>query len=95
MTGSVRDNTVAHRFELELEDGTAFIDYRRQGATLHLLHAEVPTALNGRGIGSRLVRETLDLARAHGERVVPVCSFIRAFVLRHREYADICAPDGH
>jgi uncharacterized protein len=91
--GSLRDNTAAYRFELELEGATAFIDYRRQGATLYLQHAEVPAALNGRGIGSRLVRETLDLVRARGERVVPVCSFIRAFVLRHGEYADLCVPD--
>jgi predicted GNAT family acetyltransferase len=35
------------------------------------------------------VRETLDLIRGRGERIVPVCPFIVAFVARHAEYASL------
>lgn len=92
MSGQVIDNTAAGRFDLAMAGGTAFIAYRRSGATLLLEHAEVPVALGGRGLGTRLVRETLGLIRSRGERMVPVCSFIRSFVDRHPEYADLCPP---
>ena len=92
MSEQVIDNTAARRFELAMAGGTAFIAYRRSGATLLLEHAEVPAALGGRGLGTRLVRETLELIRSRGERMVPACSFIRSFVDRHPEYADLCPP---
>jgi len=92
MNQSVRDNVAGQRFELEVEGGLAFIDYRRSGRTLSLDHAEVPAALNGRGIGARLVQETLDLVRLRGERIIPRCSFVAHFVRRHPQYAELCEP---
>ena len=92
MPETLIDNPAGQRFELAMAGGTAFIAYRRSGATLSLNHAEVPTALGGRGVGTRLVRETLELIRSRGERVVPVCPFIRNFIERHAEYADLCLP---
>jgi predicted GNAT family acetyltransferase len=94
----VRDNPGAARFELPLPDGSlAFIDYRRverqvearQAAAVWLTHAEVPPAWEGRGVGSRLVQGTLDRIRAAGERVVPVCSFVVAWMRRHPDYDDL------
>jgi uncharacterized protein len=85
------DNAAAHRFELALPGGMAFIDYRRSGAVVFLNHAEVPAALGGQGLGTRLVRETLELIRSRGGRVVPVCSFVRAAMARHSEYDDLRA----
>jgi predicted GNAT family acetyltransferase len=86
------DNVAAQRFELAAPGGMAFIDYRRAGAVILLNHAEVPAALSGQGLGSRLVRETLELIRSRGERVVPVCSFVRAAMARHGGYDDLLAP---
>ena len=53
---------------------------------MSLLHAEVPAHLNGRGLGAKLVRATLDTLDAQGAKVVPRCSFIRAWMARHPEY---------
>lgn len=95
MSQPLRDNVAGQRFELELEGGLAFIDYRRSGRTLSLDHAEVPAALHGHGIGARLVQETLDLIRSRSERIVPRCSFVAHFVRRHPQYADLCeSPRG-
>ena len=91
MAETLIDNVARKRFELGTEAGTAFVDYRRSGMTLYLNHAEVPVALTGRGIGTRLVRETLDMIRDRGERIVPVCPFVQAFVRRNPAYAGLCA----
>jgi uncharacterized protein len=86
------DNLAMNRFELDLGGDLAFITYRRSGRTLYLDHAEVPVALRGHGAGARLVAATLELVRERGERIVAVCPFVRAFVQRHPEYAELSAP---
>jgi predicted GNAT family acetyltransferase len=87
----VTDNVARNRFELGLDGASGYIDYRRSGSTLFLNHAEVPAALAGHGVGTRLVRGALDLIRSRGERMVPVCPFIRVFVRRHPAYAELSA----
>lgn len=54
-----------------------------------LTHTEVPVALWGQGIGSRLVRGALQAARAQGLRVVPKCPFVSAFIAKHPEFGDL------
>jgi uncharacterized protein len=89
LSENLTDNVARSRFELGAEGARGFIDYHRAGAILRLNHAEVPAALAGHGLGTRLVSETLDLIRARGERMVPVCPFVKAFIRRHPAYADL------
>ncbi|HMA56205.1 MAG TPA: GNAT family N-acetyltransferase [Pseudolabrys sp.] len=89
MSNSVRDNTALHRFELDADGHVAFSNYKRGDGLLTILHTEVPKALEGRGIGSSLIRGVLDAARAEGLKVKPVCPFAKAYVDRHPEYADL------
>ena len=67
----VKDNPALGRFETGGGDGTAFVEYRRAGDRIALLHTEVPEALSGKGVGSKLVSGTLGAVRAEGLRVVP------------------------
>ncbi len=90
---SVVDNPAKRRFEYEVEGRTAFIDYRRSPGVIALTHAEVPRELEGRGVGSQLVRGTLDLIRTTGDKVVPACSFVASFIGRNAEYQDLVAPN--
>jgi uncharacterized protein len=89
MAETITDNAAAGRFELAVGGALAFVDYRRSGTTLVLTHAEVPAALAGQGVGSRLVRAVLELVRARGERVVPRCPFVARYIERHAEYRDL------
>ena len=89
MASNVRDNTERHRFELDAGGHIAFSNYKRSDGVLTILHTEVPKALEGHGIGSALVRGVLDIARADGLKVVPVCPFAKAYMDRHAEYADL------
>ena len=91
MAEAVIDNVARSRFELGPDGAKGFVDYRRSGTTLQLTHAEVPASLAGQGLGTRLVRETLDLIRSRDERMVAVCPFIKDFVRRHPDYADLSA----
>lgn len=89
MPHDVRDNPERHRFELGLDGHTAFANYRRADGLLTIVHTEVPQQLNGRGVGSKLVRGVLDIAREQGLKVQPLCSFVAAYMDKHPEYADL------
>ncbi len=85
----VTDNAAENRFEMVVEGHTAFVVYRRAAPSIQLLHAEVPAALEGKGVGSALVRATLDAIRPEGLKVVPRCPFIAAFIAKNPGYADM------
>ena len=91
MANDVRDNAARHRFEIDAEGHVAFSQYKRAGGVIDIMHTEVPPALNGKGIGSRLVRGLLDLVRAEGAKGRPLCPFVRSYVDKHPEYADLLA----
>ncbi len=95
MTHTVRDNPTRRRYELDVNGALAFIDYRRDGGVIAMTHAEVPIELRGGGIGSELVRGALLLVRERGERVIPLCPFVAAYMRRYREFDDLLAQqDG-
>jgi predicted GNAT family acetyltransferase len=85
----VRDNIERHRFELDAEGHVAFSNYKRDGGTITIMHTEVPKELNGKGIGSALARGLLDIVRAQGLKVVPLCPFVAGYIAKHPEYADL------
>jgi predicted GNAT family acetyltransferase len=92
MTGSddgIRNNPGQQRYELDLGDEMAVAYYRLTPGLITFTHTEVPVALWGQGIGSRLVRGVLDAARARGLKVVPKCPFISAFIAKHPEFGDL------
>jgi uncharacterized protein len=91
MSQELTDNTDRSRYEYSAEGAISFIDYRRSSGVVALTHAEVPRELEGRGVGSRMARAVLDAIRARGEKVIPQCSFVAAFIRRHPEYQDLVA----
>ena len=90
----VEDNPARSRFEMTMGDSTAFVEYRRAGDRIALLHTEVPEALSSQGVGSKLVRGALDAVRAEGLKVAPRCGFVAAYVERHPEHRDLLADEG-
>lgn len=89
MTDAVRDNTALSRFELEAEGHIAFSAYKRADGVLTITHTEVPPELGGKGIGTRLVSGMLDLARTEGVKIKPLCPFVKSYIGKHPEYADL------
>jgi uncharacterized protein len=85
------DNSAKSRFEYAVEGHIAFIAYRRTPGVIALTHAEVPTEIEGRGVGSQMTRAVLDAVRSRGEKVIPQCSFVEAFFRRNPEYQDLLA----
>jgi predicted GNAT family acetyltransferase len=90
----IRHNQAARRFELAVEGGIAHADYRLDGGVMRLVHTEVPREAGGRGVAGRVVRAALEHARRQGLQVVPVCSYVRAYMRRHPETRDLHAASA-
>jgi predicted GNAT family acetyltransferase len=88
-TSIVRDNKALSRFELEVEGGLAFANYRLAPSAVIITHTETPRALRGRGIASELVKGALQLIRTDGLKVVAGCGFVVDYLRKHPEYADM------
>jgi predicted GNAT family acetyltransferase len=89
MPDKVRNNSALNRFELDLDGQTAVAYYQLSPGVITFTHTEVPQALSGHGIGSRLVRGALEAARAQGLKVVARCPFVSAYIAKHPEFSDL------
>ena len=92
METTVRDNPEQSRYEIR--DGDRVLGlaaYERRGETMVFTHTEVDPDAGQDGLGSTLVRAALDDVRSRGGSVVPQCPFVRGWIERHQDYADLVA----
>jgi predicted GNAT family acetyltransferase len=90
----VTDNRRASRYELWLGATRAgLIEYRSEPGVVFLIHTEVDPAFEGQGLGERLVAGALEDLRARGLKLVPLCPFVRVYLRRHPDQADLVAGD--
>jgi len=78
-----------HRFAVTQEGATAELVYRTSGNQIIFTHTSVPQELEGRGIGSALVKTGLEYARQQAMEVVPLCPFVRSYIERKPEYQSL------
>lgn len=87
---TVVENADRERYEITV-DGTlaGFAQYVRRGGRTLFVHTEIDPAFEGQGLGGKLVKAALDGERAAERPIVPLCPFVRRYVDRHPEYADL------
>lgn len=52
-------------------------------------HTEVDDSLRGQGVGVQLVHHAVEYARSQGIKILPLCPFAKATLLRHKEWQDV------
>lgn len=83
------NNKAQHRYELAVDGHIAATYYKLAGSVVTFVHTEVPPELGGRGIGSKLIKGALDQVRAEGLKVIAECPFVKAYIEKHPDYADL------
>ncbi|MBP7566971.1 MAG: N-acetyltransferase [Burkholderiaceae bacterium] len=92
---TLRHAAGSHRYEIFVDGTTAgFAEYTREGDVVTFTHTVIEPAYEGQGLGTQLARFALDDVRASGLRIVPECSFIRAWVKRHPEALDLVTDEA-
>jgi predicted GNAT family acetyltransferase len=88
----VVDNRREERYELWVGDDLAgVIEYESDPGVVVLVHTEVDSAFEGRGLASRLIAEALRDIRERSLKVDPICPFVEAYLERHVEDQDLVA----
>jgi predicted GNAT family acetyltransferase len=90
MDPAVRNNLELQRFEIHDDGGVAaYLQYRMRGEIIYLIHTETLPGKEGHGYASQLVAGALDEIRRRGWQVVPYCPFVRGYLAKHDEFADL------
>lgn len=84
------NNKEKHQYEFHIGNLTPRIEYlKNNSGEIFLTHTEVPAKLEGKGIGSLLVRDVLDDIEKNGLRLVPLCPFVARYIYLHPEWKRI------
>ncbi len=85
-----RDNSTAHRFELEEDGAIAFANYRDEhDGRRALTHFETPEALRGRGVAGRLMEHILAEARANKRSLHARCPYAVTYLEKTPAAGDV------
>jgi hypothetical protein len=82
-------NVISGRIEIERDGKVAYLEYSLGGNVLELIHTEVPKELRNMGLASALAERALNWAREENYKVDVICPFVREYITKHPEYADL------
>lgn len=88
---TVVDNPDESRFEVRVGGTLAgFAVYETDPGVVYFVHTEVFEEFAGQGLAGRLAQAALGMVREAGNKIVPLCPYIKAYVRKHSpEYDDL------
>ncbi|WP_306369827.1 GNAT family N-acetyltransferase [Nocardiopsis sp. CC223A] len=90
MATGVADAPENERYEIRVDGEVAgFAEYILTDGLITFTHTEIDPGREGRGLGGALVRGALDDVRGRGLDVLPLCPFVKGWIQRHPDYADL------
>jgi len=83
-TGVVHEN---NRFIKTVDGFNCELEYIiPEKGFINFFHTYVPEPLRGQGFAMEIIKEGLDYAIAKKYKIIPSCTAVRVFILRHPEY---------
>lgn len=84
------DNTENHQYEFHIDKLVPKIEYiKSKNGEIYLTHTEVPVQLEGKGVGSQLVKKVLKDIERQELRLVPLCPFVAGYIKKHPDWRRI------
>lgn len=77
------------KFETVVDGHACYVRYCPCPEGIKITSTYVPQQVEGRGIAAALVKSALDYAACSGFKVVPLCSYVVAYIKRHPEYSHL------
>ena len=82
-------NQAENRFEIQLDGQLAKLDYMETGDSIVMTHVGVPIEFRGHGIAAIITKAGLDYAKSKSLRVIPMCSYVAAYLRRNPQYIEL------
>lgn len=86
-----RESETKGAFYIE-ENGTTLAEmtYSKAGTDKLIIdHTEVSPELKGQGVGLQLVKHAVEYVREKGVKILPLCPFAKATLMKHPEWKDV------
>lgn len=80
------NNQKEKQYELHVEGNVAKIEYILSKSSIYLTHTEVPDALAGKGIGTRLLKHALNDVIQQDLELVALCPFVARYIQRNPDW---------
>lgn len=85
----VTHNQAENRFETWIEGELSKLDYMEDRDSILMMHVGVHPEHRGQGVAGKLTQIALEYAKERSLRVIPMCSYVRAYISRHPEYFEL------
>lgn len=86
---TITNNPAENRFEVLIEGKLSKLDYIEDGDTIVMTHVGVHPDHRGGGVAGKITQSALEYARAKSLRVIPMCSYIAAYIRRNPQYVEL------
>jgi uncharacterized protein len=83
------DNRTYNQYEFRIGGQVAKIEYIKAQKQIYLTHTEVPIQLEGKGIGSILVKYVLEDIKENNLNLIPLCPFVAMYIKEHPVWKDL------
>jgi len=88
-TLEVTHNPAENRFETWIDGQLSKLDYSETGDTIVMMHVGVNPAHRGQGVAGEVTKAALEYAKGKSLRVIPMFSYVGAYIRRHPEYIEL------
>ena len=89
MATKLIDNKASKQYEFHIDKYIPRIEYIKAQDKVYLTHTEVPKDLEGKGIGSALIKKVLEEIKQNDLTLVPMCPFVAMYIKRHPEWKSL------
>jgi len=79
----------SERFIANINGDEAYAAYTLQDEIIKVYSTFTPSHLRGRGIAKTIVESIFKYARENNLKVNPICSYVKSFVSRNKEFYDL------
>ena len=87
-------NPAENRFETWIDGKLSKLDYLEDGDTIVMTHVGVHPDHRGQGVAGKLTEAALEYARGKSLRVIPMCSYVAAYIRRNPQFAELTRQRG-
>ncbi len=86
---ALKDNEEKKQFELLVENKRAYIEYIKVQDKIYLTHTEVPSDLEGKGVGTAMVHKALEWVKKNDLTLIPLCPFVASYIKKNPAYREL------
>ena len=91
----IKNNPAENRFETWIDGELSKLDYIEDGDTIVMTHIGVHPQHRGGGVAGGITQSALEYAKEKSLRVIPMCSYIAAYIRRNPQYVELTRNKGN